>query len=94
MTKSVTTTLTARQQQILEWIKDFIRQHRMPPTVREIGAAFGIKSSSVFDQLKALERKGWITREPRKARFLIVRRRKLQRGTKSAGLRRHAEGLR
>jgi repressor LexA len=38
--------LTPRQEEILSWVKDFIRDHGMPPTVREIGAAFGIKSSS------------------------------------------------
>lgn len=50
--------LTPRQQEVLDWVKAFIRDHGMPPTVREIGAAFGIKSSSVFDLLKALEQKG------------------------------------
>ncbi len=50
--------LTARQEEILSWVKGFIREHAMPPTVREIGAAFEIKSSSVFDLLQALERKG------------------------------------
>ncbi len=44
MTKPVITELTLRQQQIFEWIKDFIHKHRMPPTVREIGDAFGIKT--------------------------------------------------
>jgi len=38
--------LTPRQRETLEWIRSFIREHGMPPTVREIGAAFGIKSSS------------------------------------------------
>jgi repressor LexA len=64
--------LTARQRQILEWIKAFIRKHGMPPTVREIGGAFSIKSSSVFDLLKALERKGYLRRGELGARSLIV----------------------
>ena len=42
-----TTELTPRQRQVFEWVKTFIREHAMPPTVREIGDAFGIKSSSV-----------------------------------------------
>lgn len=54
--------LTKRQAEILEMIKDFMRQHNMPPTVLEIAEAFGFKSSSCFDHLKALERKGYIRR--------------------------------
>ena len=64
--------LTPRQREVFSWIKAFIRKNDMPPTVREIGRAFNIKSSSVFDLLRALERKGYITREPRKARSIVV----------------------
>lgn len=64
--------LTPRQQETLDWVKEFIREHGMPPTVREIGAAFGIKSSSVFDLLAALERKGYLRRGNLGARSLIV----------------------
>lgn len=64
--------LTARQSEILAWVKDFIRDHGMPPTVREIGTAFEIKSSSVFDLLQALERKGHLRRGDLGARSLIV----------------------
>jgi len=46
----------------------------MPPTVREIGDAFGIKSSSVFDLLTVLERKGYLRRGDRGSRSLIVER--------------------
>lgn len=53
---------TKRQQDILDWISGFVQEHRMPPTVREIGRAFGIASSSVFKHLKALERKGLLKR--------------------------------
>lgn len=64
--------LTPRQRETLTWIKDFIRRHGMPPTVREIGGAFRIKSSSVFDLLKALERKGYLRRGELGARSLIL----------------------
>jgi repressor LexA len=64
--------LTSRQDEILRWVKDFIRDHGMPPTVREIGTAFEIKSSSVFDLLQALERKGHLRRGDLGARSLIV----------------------
>jgi len=63
---------TPRQREVLEWIKDFIRENSMPPTVREIGGAFRIKSSSVFDLLKALEKKGYLRRGDLGARSLIV----------------------
>jgi len=65
--------LTPRQREILNWIKAFIRKHDMPPTVREIGAAFGMKSSSVFQHLKALERKGYLERGKLGSRSLIVK---------------------
>jgi repressor LexA len=65
--------LTPRQDEILSWVKSFIRDHGMPPTVREIGSAFDIKSSSVFDLLQALERKGHLRRGDLGARSLIVK---------------------
>lgn len=64
--------LSPRQRETLEWVKNFIQEHGMPPTVREIGDAFGIKSSSVFDLLKALERKGYMRRGELGARSLII----------------------
>ena len=72
MTTRKASDLTDRQREILDWIKGFIRDHGMPPTVREIGGAFDIKSSSVFDQLKALERKGHLERGDLGARSLIL----------------------
>lgn len=64
--------LTPRQRETLEWIRDFIAEHNMPPTVREIGRAFGIKSSSVFELLKTLQRKGYLRRGDMGARSLIL----------------------
>ena len=64
--------LTTRQRETLDWVKGFIREHGMPPTVREIGTAFGIKSSSVFDMLAVLERKGYLRRGELGARSLII----------------------
>jgi len=72
MPKRNTKELTPRQREIFEWIKDFIQEHGMPPTVREIGDAFGMKSSSMFDHLKALERKGYLKRGDMGARHLIL----------------------
>lgn len=64
--------LTPRQRETLEFVKGFIQEHGMPPTVREIGTAFGIKSSSVFEMLGVLERKGYLRRGDLGARSLIV----------------------
>ena len=54
--------LTRRQRETLDWIKAYMKMHGKPPTVREIGERFGTASSSVFDVIKALERKGYLTR--------------------------------
>jgi len=55
--------LTSRQKQIYDFLKDKIRNRGYGPTVREIGAHFGIRSpNGVMCHLKALERKGLITR--------------------------------
>jgi repressor LexA len=43
-----------------------------PPTVREIGAHFGFVPRSIFDHLKALERKGYLRRDPAKSRSLQI----------------------
>jgi len=76
MTTNGRTRLTERQREILNWIKGFIDEHGMPPTVREIGAAFKIGPSSVFDHLKALEKKGYLRRGDLGARSLIIEDRK------------------
>lgn len=64
--------LTDRQRETLKWIKAFIRKHEMPPTVRELARALGIKSSSAFHLLARLERKGYIKRGAMGARSLKV----------------------
>jgi len=66
------TDLTPRQRETLDWIRDFIARHSMPPTVREIGSAFDIKSSSVFALLKSLERKRYLRRGNMGSRSLIL----------------------
>ena len=64
--------LTRRQQEILDFIIDCIREDRMPPTIAEIGAHFGITSTNgVNDHLVALEKKGYIERSS-KARSIQV----------------------
>jgi repressor LexA len=63
--------LTDRQELILQFIRDSIRERGYPPTLREIGAKMGIKSTNgVSDHLRALERKGYLRREDMKSRAL------------------------
>lgn len=62
--------LTARQREILEFIEDYVEQHGVPPSVRDIGAKFHIYPRAVHDHLRALERKGVIKRTPFKSRSL------------------------
>jgi repressor LexA len=64
--------LTARQREILDFIRQFMLKAGYPPTVREIGAHFGFVPRSVFDHLKALERKGYLHRETGKSRSLQI----------------------
>jgi len=57
-------TLTNRQEEVYDFIREKIMNRGYGPTVREIGTAFGIKSpNGVMCHLKALEKKGLITRE-------------------------------
>jgi repressor LexA len=63
--------LTDRQQQVLHYIRQSINERGYPPTLREIGAHMGIRSTNgVNDHLRALERKGYLTREDMKSRAL------------------------
>jgi repressor LexA len=63
--------LTQRQNQVLDFIRQSISQRGYPPTLREIGAHMGIRSTNgVNDHLRALERKGYLTREDMKSRAL------------------------
>jgi len=65
--------LTQRQQQILDFIRAEIHRKGFPPSVREIGEAVGLSSSStVHSHLAALEAKGYIRRDPSKPRALEV----------------------
>ncbi|HKT00111.1 MAG TPA: transcriptional repressor LexA [Rugosimonospora sp.] len=66
--------LTARQRRILEFIRGWVAQHGYPPSVREIGEAVGLVSpSSVAYQLKELEKKGYLRRDPNRPRAVDVR---------------------
>lgn len=62
--------LTTRQREVLEFVRQFMAKAGYPPTVREIGAHFGFVPRSIFDHLKALERKGYLRRTASKSRSL------------------------
>jgi repressor LexA len=63
--------LTQRQEMVLQYIQSSITERGYPPTLREIGNFMGIRSTNgVNDHLRALERKGYLTREDMKSRAL------------------------
>ena len=66
-------TITAKQKEILEYIKSEILKRGFPPAVREICEAVHLKStSSVHSHLESLERKGYIRRDPTKPRAIEI----------------------
>ncbi|MEV6657792.1 transcriptional repressor LexA [Nocardia fluminea] len=68
------TDLTVRQRTVLEVIRSSVTERGYPPSIREIGDAVGLTStSSVAHQLRALERKGYLRRDPNRPRAVNVR---------------------
>ena len=77
--------LTTRQREILDYLRKMLREKAYPPTVREIGLAIGLSSSStVQNHLNTLERKGYIKRDAAKSRAIEI--------TEKEGDRRHGNG--
>src|SRR3569623_933429 len=67
------TNLTERQREVYAFVRDKIRSRGYGPTVREIGTEFKISSpNGVMCHLKALEKKGLITREPNMSRAIML----------------------
>src|SRR6476619_8037643 len=66
-----TSSLTKRQKEIFEYVKSYARDHGYPPTVRDIGKAIGLTSSStVHAHLANLEKLGLLKRDPTKPRAI------------------------
>ena len=65
--------LTARQREILDYLRDFQERHGYPPSRREVAGHFRIYPGSVQDHLKALVRKGHLEREPNRSRGLSLK---------------------
>jgi repressor LexA len=65
--------LTKRQQEIFDYVKQYVSDHGYPPTVRDIGKAIGLTSSStVHAHLANLEKLGLLRRDPTKPRAIEV----------------------
>ncbi len=63
--------LTRRERQILDFVRQFVEARGYPPSVREIGAAVGLRSTStVHAYLSGLEEKGYLRRDPAKPRAI------------------------
>ena len=74
MSDSNETVLTERQRTILEVIRSSVMTRGYPPSIREIGDAVGLTStSSVAHQLRTLERKGYLRRDANRPRAVDVR---------------------
>ena len=72
--RSVDSSLTERQRTILNVIRESVTTRGYPPSIREIGDAVGLTStSSVAHQLRTLERKGYLRRDPNRPRAVDVR---------------------
>ncbi len=78
--------LTERQQEIWQYLVEYVDGHGYPPTVREIGDAVGLASpSTVHAHLANLERQGFLRRDPTKPRAIeLVGRRREESGTETA----------
>lgn len=70
--------MSKRQQRMLQFLEDFIRENGYPPTIREIQAALNISSTSVVDyNLTLLEKRGLIERQPRASRSITLTRKSI-----------------
>src|SRR6187551_3693816 len=80
-----TAMLTARQQEIWNFLVEYVDRHGYPPTVREIGEEVGLASpSTVHAHLANLERAGLLRRDPTKPRALELVGRERERAARSA----------
>jgi repressor LexA len=64
--------LTARQAEILEFLKDYYTEYQICPTQSEMAQAFSVNVTAIKDHLKALDKKGYIELNPGKARSIKV----------------------
>lgn len=62
--------LTARQREVLDYIRGFLREHHFPPTIREISEYLSVSVKGAYDHVKALEKKGHITIDSNRSRTI------------------------
>ncbi len=65
-------TMTKRQEQILNFLRDFIDEHKYPPTIREIANYFSISVKGAYDHVKALEKKNIIRCDINRSRAIEI----------------------
>lgn len=64
--------LTVKQQNVYDYIRKKVGQIGYPPSVREIAQQFGISTRAAYDHLRAIEKKGYIRRDPMKPRAIEI----------------------
>lgn len=64
--------LTARQREVYDFIRQFIRTNHYPPTIREIAASFQFSIKGSYDHVKALEKKGFLRCHENRSRAIEV----------------------
>ena len=64
--------ITKRQGEVLDFIRYFIKDHKYPPTIREIGANFKISPKGAYDHVKALEKKNKIRIDSSRSRAIEI----------------------
>lgn len=64
--------ITKRQSEVLDYIKAFIRDHKFPPTIREISERFSISVRGAYDHVKALEKKRFLRLDSNRSRTIEV----------------------
>jgi repressor LexA len=63
---------TKRQEEVLDFIKEFLLRNKFPPTIREIANSFEISVKGAYDHIKALEKKGFIHCNQNRSRAIEV----------------------
>ncbi|MDP6416562.1 MAG: HTH domain-containing protein, partial [Gammaproteobacteria bacterium] len=64
--------LTDKQQNVFNFIREQVSRMGFPPSVREIAQMFGISTRAAYDHLRAIEKKGYIRRDPMKPRAIEI----------------------
>jgi repressor LexA len=64
--------VTKRQDEVLDFIKEFLLRNKFPPTIREIANHFEISVKGAYDHVKALEKKGFIDRNQNRSRAIEI----------------------